>query len=363
MRGVEAWTDDLGRSLHEHGARVTVYKGGGIPLARYEKTILCIRRHSKLSQWIISHRPGFMWHLGLGNGYSLEQMTFCWALLPQLIFRQYDIIHTQDPNSALFCERFSRIGLIRSKVILAHGTEEPAHFLANFRCLQHLAPFHQEESVAAGVRNEKSFIIGNFVDTEVFRPGLASDLRYELHIPEDAFVLLSVAAIKKSHKRLDHLIQETAALDSANVYLVIAGGREGETEELIREGKEALGNRLIFLIDFPHERIPLLYAIANLFVLCSLKEMMPIALLEAMASGLPCLIHRYPVEEWMLGDGGESLDMSQTGELANVIRKYQDVAYCKEKSRKARGHVLRHFSRDVIVEQVLQMYEELVCSG
>jgi len=53
-------------------------------------------------------------------------------------------------------------------------------------------------------------------------------------------------------------------------------------------------------------------------LLCSLKEMMPIALLEAIASGLPCIVNRHPVLEWITGPGGEAIDMTQTGALANA---------------------------------------------
>ena len=46
-------------------------------------------------------------------------------------------------------------------------------------------------------------------------------------------------------------------------------------------------------------------------------EMMPIALIEATASGLPCLVNRHPVLDWISGPGGEQIAMSQNGELAS----------------------------------------------
>ena len=44
-----------------------------------------------------------------------------------------------------------RLGLVRTKTILAHGTEEPAAFLKKITYLQHLAPWHLEECRTAGV--------------------------------------------------------------------------------------------------------------------------------------------------------------------------------------------------------------------
>ena len=359
-RGVETWTDDMGRALAARGINVTVYKGGGKPAAAYERVVPCIPRAGGLSQWLIKHRPGFLWHFGFANGYMLEELTFSWALLPALLLRQFNIIHTQDPDVASFCEKLNKAGLIRSRVIFAHGTEEPFHFLKQFKFVQHLAPHHLEEASGNSVRNTKAFAIGNFVDTDTFKPAKNQELRRELNIPQDAFVVLSVAAIKSAHKRIDHLIREVSLLNDPNIYLVVAGSKVEETPQLIETGKKALGDRGIFLTDLPRERVAQLSGIADVFALCSLKEMMPIALLEALSSGLPCLVHTYPVEEWMIGAGGESLNMAEPGALGRVILKYRDAGYRREKSRLAREQAVKNFSKEVVVTQILKMYEDVL---
>jgi hypothetical protein len=48
-----------------------------------------------------------------------------------------------------WCRRFRRLGLVRTKEILAHGTEETAEFLAKFDYVQHLAPWHLSEALKA----------------------------------------------------------------------------------------------------------------------------------------------------------------------------------------------------------------------
>ncbi len=96
---------------------------------------------------------------------------------------------------------------------------------------------------------------------------------------------------------------------------------------------------------------------ADLFALCSLKEMMPIALLEAAASGLPCLVNRHPVLEWMIGPGGDAIDMAAPGELARTLERYLlDPARRSEKGRDARRHCIDNFSRDSVVNQILAYY-------
>ena len=359
-RGIETWTQDLGWELHARKIDVTVYKGGGIKGRPYEKVIPCLQRMNPLSQWIMKHRPGFLWRFGLSSGYTLEQMTFDWNIFPELVLKQYDIIHAQDPQAADFWRKVSKLGLIRSKIILAHGTEERFEFLGKFDYLQHLAPYHLQEARAAGCKRKKAFAIGNFVDTQLFKPGMATSLRQELNIPANAFVVLSVAAIKKTHKRIDHLIKEIAQIRNDNIFLVVAGAVEAESEEVIALGKEQLGARCIFLKNFPRARIHEVFAMADVFVLCSLKEMMPIALLEAAACGLPAIIHTYPVEEWMIGEGGEAIDMTANGELARTIIKYLDINYRKDKAAKARTHAVENFSKEKIVSDIVSMYQEVM---
>src|SRR5208282_3204242 len=95
---------------------------------------------------------------------------------------------------------------------------------------------------------------------------------------------------------------------------------------LIEQGRKTLGDRVRFLVRYPRDRMPELYRLADVFALCSLREMMPIALIEATASGLPCLVHRHPVCQWIVGPGGESIDMSVSGSLAAALKTLLDDA-------------------------------------
>lgn len=358
-RGIETWTQDMAKALAEAGVRVAVYKGGGKRQHPYERVILCLKRSNPFAKWLIRVRPSFLWRWGLSTVYTLEEMTFTLNLLPILLLRQFSIIHTQDPDVAYILQKLRRWGILKSRVILAHGTEEPFEFLKNFDYIQHLAPYHLEEAILHGCHGKKSFVIGNFVDTQHFAPDVKTSLRQELNIPAEAFVVLSVAAIKRTHKRIDHLINEIAKTESS-VYLVVAGATGEESPALMESAKVRLGPRAVFLPDFPRERVHEVYAIADVFVLASLKEMMPIALLEALASGVPAVVHRYPVEQWMIGIGGESIDMTREGELAAAVRKYTNRVFHDLKSQQAREQAVRLFAKDVIMKQVLTMYQNVL---
>jgi glycosyltransferase involved in cell wall biosynthesis len=304
----------------------------------------------------------------MGNGYGIEQTTFTWNLMRVLRRERIDILHVQDPQVALLAQRALRLGIVRTRTILAHGTEEPFDFQRRITYLQHLAPWHLAEARNVGVWQPTWTAIPNFIDTALYRPGRSDELRDELQIPRSAIVVLAAAAIKRGHKRVDHLLSEFASVRERHpalaVYFVIAGGWEQDTDELVAQGQQLLGDRVRFLVRFPRSRMSDLYRAADLFTLGSLKEMMPIALLEATSSGLPCLVHRHPVMEWMIGAGGRAIDMATSGALADEIAALTgSESHRRQLGGLARAHCVDQFSRDRVVDQILEYYGQVQGAG
>jgi glycosyltransferase involved in cell wall biosynthesis len=315
---------------------------------------------------MLARLPRFLgWRLGLGNGYGIEQTTFAINLLTVLRRGRVEILHVQDPQVALLAQRARALGLVKTRTILAHGTEESPEFQQRITYLQHLAPWHLEESRQAGAWKPTWTAIPNFVDTGRFRPGQSPELRRELGIPADAVLILCAAAIKRHHKRIDYLIRELAELRRQQpelpVWLVIAGGWESETDQLIAEGQSQLGERVKFLVRFPRARMADLYRAADLFVLTSLKEMMPIALLEATASGLPCVNHEHPVMQWMVGPGGESADLATAGGLAGALARLTgNPSLRRQLGNAAREHCVAQFGQQAVVDRILGYYRQVM---
>jgi glycosyltransferase involved in cell wall biosynthesis len=382
-RGIEAWANDLGQALADRGAKVLLCKGAGSSEAAYERVVPCWTRESPLARRLLARMPQFLgWRLGVGNGYGIEQTTFAWNLLTVLRRGRVDILHVQDPQVAVLVQRARALGLVKTRTILAHGTEETDEFLRRITYLQHLAPWHLDESRRAGAWKPTWTAIPNFVDTDQFGgqrsevggqwSGVRSQasqasLREQLGIPADAVVVLCAAAIKRHHKRVDYLLRECAAVREQHpelpLWLVVAGGWENETDQLIAEGQRLLGDRVRFLVRFPRQRMAELYRAADLFVLASLKEMMPIALLEATASGLPCVVNAHPVMQWMVGPGGFCADLTKAGalakELASLASNHQQRHAV---GRLAREHCVANFGREAVVNQILDYYRRVLGS-
>src|SRR5713226_64644 len=162
-------------------------------------------------------------------------------------------------------DRWHRAGLSRPRVILAHGTEEPVRTLQHYSYLQHLAPCYLADWEPHRPVRQSVFAIPNFVDGERFRPGDRRAARRAWELPEDHLVVLCVAAIKKTHKRVDYLVREFARFTERCTHpatLVVAGAREKETDEVITLGRQLLGDRIRFLEGVKRESMPGLFQAA-----------------------------------------------------------------------------------------------------
>lgn len=365
FRGIEAWAADVAVGLRRAGQDVTLFQAFGEPDEPWKETLPCARRFDKSTQrWVqrLSRVGG--WRFGFGSGYQAEQTTFTRSLWGR-IRRDYDLLHVQDPWVALLMDRLHRMGLSRPRVILAHGTEEPPATLARYSILQHLAPCYVEEWEPHRPASQSVYAIPNFVDADRFRPGDVVAARREWGLPEDHLVVLCVAAIKRHHKRIDWLIREFAEFSrqySGDATLVVGGGREAETDAVIAEGKALLGDRIRFLERVPRERIHTLYQAADVFALASLHEMMPIALLEALASGLPVACNDTPTLRWMCGPAGLPRDLSREGGMAEQLLQLAAPGQRANFSQAARRHAEETFSEPVVIQQILSMYSELMRS-
>lgn len=131
------------------------------------------------------------------------------------------------------------------------------------------------------------YIPGVGVDLNRFKKGSpekAAQLKTELGIPKDATVWLSVGEVNdnKNHKVVIEVLP-----DFPNAWYVLCGRGPLIDEHRKLAGDLGVGNRVIMtgyrndVVDF--------YSMADIFVFPSLREGLPVALMEAMATELVCV--------------------------------------------------------------------------
>lgn len=131
----------------------------------------------------------------------------------------------------------------------------------------------------------KAVVINNGIDQQKFSPSRTlSDVRRELNIPADAVLVLFIARFT-AHKQPLTLIRAfrkaLASLPRMHLLMVGDGDQKEEGLQLVKE----LG--MVESVHFQAFRqdVPDVLAAADIFVLPSLWEGLPIGLLEAMAMG------------------------------------------------------------------------------
>ena len=366
-RGIETWAADTATALHRQGIDVTLFAAAPLDDMPLRTIVLpCLKRNGSANRAIVRMAPRWAWRWHLKSTYEIEQWSFWHHLQKHIRADQYDILHVQDPLLAALAQNAFQNGRLACRCILAHGTEEPASYLQQFTYLQHLAPWHMQQTLlqcSEDAYNATSspfpgwIVLPNFVDTTCFHPvhdtTAKHAIRARLALPPDAVIWGTAAAIKTHHKRINWLIEEfaQAAAKRDDLHLVIAGSRQQDTEALIECAQKRCPNRITFAINHPHQQMPDLLRALDAFVLTSLFEMMPIALLEAISTGLPAFTHDHPVLAWMAGPGGKCIKMDRPGSLANTIST-SSTATLQALGRQAREHAVATFS----IEQVIPAY-------
>jgi glycosyltransferase involved in cell wall biosynthesis len=136
--------------------------------------------------------------------------------------------------------------------------------------------------VAAGVRDNAIRLIENGINTFRFSPDAAPFPRADFGIADNAVVFGSAMRLT-AQKNVPGLIDAFAqvAREVAEAVLVIAG--EGELREAAKARAAALGIADRVHLIGAREDMPRFYAMLDVFVLPSLYEGLPLALLEAMS--------------------------------------------------------------------------------
>jgi glycosyltransferase involved in cell wall biosynthesis len=153
--------------------------------------------------------------------------------------------------------------------------------------LHFTAPQERQEAQAAGFHGA-SFILPHGVHIPLPVVDARQRLVNELQIPADHRILLFLSRLHPK-KGIENLVDALAELAEENFTLVIAGSGDADYEAAIHQRIQAagLGQRVRQVGFVSGEWKTCLLQGADLFVLPSYSENLGIALLEAMAAGLP----------------------------------------------------------------------------
>jgi glycosyltransferase involved in cell wall biosynthesis len=208
-----------------------------------------------------------------------------------------------------------------------------------------------------GYPDARTVAIVNGVDVEHYRRGgkQTSEIRKTLGIAPDEFVILAVASLVPQ-KRIDLLLEAIAHLTAEGVRCTCIILGEGPLRARLTKQAAELGvSSTVFFIGFVLDIRPYLAA-CDLFVLASDKEGLPLALLEAMAYEVPCIVTNVGGNGEVLAHGEDGLlvEPGSRGALAEAIQYALNNSGAMRRMARNGAERVR---RDFRVEETMKLLE------
>ena len=218
---------------------------------------------------------------------------------------EFDIIHCHTPVGGVLCRLAARKARKKGTKVLytAHGF----HFYKGAPLKNWLLYYPVEKfcsyftDVLITINHEDYALAKKKMKAKriEYVPGVGIDLsrfenvqvdrnakRREIGVPKDAFLLISVGelSVRKNHKVI---IEAIAKIANNNIHYIIAGQGDllSELQSLAKE--KGIADHVHFLGY--RKDIAELYKCADICCFPSIHEGLPVALMEAMACGLPCV--------------------------------------------------------------------------
>lgn len=282
---------------------------------------------------------------------SIGALYSTYKQLKEIAKGKYDLVHTQSPVGGVLCRlafKKARRKYGTRVIYQAHGfhfydgapkinwmiyypIERLCGKITDTLLTINLEDFNRAKKKK--ICENVIYVPGIGLDTEKFKKDELTrtqkkELRKSIGIPTDAFLMFSVGELNEN-KNHQIIIRALADIDNDKVFYVIAGCGEGE-KKLVEVVHQLDLSRRVKLIGFRTD-VKDLYHIADAFVLPSLREGLNVSLMEAMCSGLPCLVSKIRGNVDLIDEkGGYVFEPTDIEECKNAISKLISTNSCKK---------------------------------
>ena len=220
----------------------------------------------------------------------------------------------------------------------------------------------REEALRFGVTPKgRSVVIENGIDLQAYNKAIDRvAIREALNTPVSATVFCFVGRFTEQ-KGIDILLRALLKMRDRfalfRVWLVGEGPLQTQLEQCVaKEGLE----KVVQFLGY-REDIPAVLRASDVFVLPSRYEAMPMSLLEAMASGLPCVVSDVGDNARLVEDGvtGFVVPPEDPDTLAEAMRKMLANPDIRRTMGEAAHRKAQQYSVERMVARVTEVYESL----
>ncbi|QES08069.1 glycosyltransferase [Streptomyces venezuelae] len=316
-------------------------------------------------------------HLGMTGNRDLGALPRLARLVRQ---GRYDLVHTHLYRACVYGRTAARLAGVRRVIATEHSLGETqiegrplsagtrALYLASERLgtsTVAVSPSVARRLAEWGVPPERIRIVPNGIETDrfAFDAGARRRTRQALGLPEDAHVVGGVGRLTPG-KRFDRLVRAVASIPDARLLLV---GEGEHRAELLRVAGECGAADRVLLAGACEDppaaasagpALPELLAAMDVFVSTSPDETFGLAVVEALAAGLPVLYVACPAVDDLAPEAapgarriGESVP-----ELISALRGIRDARL----ARLPLPAAARRYDIARSAEQLMTLYDQAV---
>lgn len=285
----------------------------------------------------------------------------------------YDLVHTHTPVASaivrLTCSNLNNVRVFYT----AHGF----HFYKGAPILNWLVYYPVEKWLA---RYTDTLITINKEDYErakskfkakkvEYLPGVGIDLKKsnsvevdrsmkhsELGLPKDAFVVLSVGELNKN-KNHEVVIRAIGKIDNPKIHYIICG--QGKLDGYLRNLSKELGiENQVHLLGYRKD-IPEICKISDVFAFPSYREGLSVALMEAMANGLPIVCSKIRGNSDLIedGKGGYLVEPGDVGGFSKYINELILDGQLKSEFGRFNLNKIENYSIDNVISEMEKIYK------
>jgi len=286
------------------------------------------------------------------------------------------IVHTHTAKAGILGRTAAMLGRAPTRVHTFHGHLLHGYFSPRITRLVTAAErFYAKRTtrlIAVGeqVRDELlTARIGTPAQYLVVPPGVQlpsppsrADARARLGLPPDAPAVAFVARLTQV-KRPDRFAEVAHRVGAARADAVFVIAGEGDLLDDLTTALAPLGDRVHFLGW--RSDVETVYAAADVVVLTSDNEGMPVSLIEAASVGCPAVTTRVgsAAEVVLDGETGFVVDLDAHAIATATLRVLDDPALRERLAGGARAHADAHFSRARLVDDTAALYDDLMASA
>ncbi|MEO5360121.1 MAG: glycosyltransferase family 4 protein [Nitrospirota bacterium] len=329
------------------------------------------------------------YNLNRGSISPIKEFSAFIELLHIIMREKFDLVHTFSHKPNIYCTiaaKICRIGIIINQIeglgFIYTENNMKSILLKNILYIFYritslwidkmlLLNYDDQIIMNKMITKEKLMVINgcgvdvNYLSNDNLNISLANELKTQYAITDKTVVVIMIARLlyHKGIREYSVAANEISRRQQGVLFL-IAGAVDKENPSSVSESfiTETSKNKSIIFTG-EHHHIKELLSISDIFVLPSYREGLPQTILEAMSMGKPVITTDTPgcsqTVDHMLT--GIKIPQRDSISLVNALELLINNKHLRESMGAAgREKVVREFSSDIIIREILSIYRELL---